>query len=61
MIATGVSPKLVAERMGHSNVSFTLSLYSHVLPGLCCDAEASRPLLRSFRPEHRTIWCTRQA
>jgi integrase len=32
MIATGESPKLVSERLGHSNVSITLQTYSHVLP-----------------------------
>ena len=46
MIATGVSPKLVAERMGHSNVSVTLSLYSHVLPGH--DREAAEALAAAF-------------
>ena len=32
MIAAGISPKLVAQRHGHSNVSITLGLYSHVQP-----------------------------
>ena len=32
MISQGVSPKLVAERLGHSNVSITLGLYTHVMP-----------------------------
>jgi integrase len=32
MISQGVSPKVVAERLGHSNVSITLGLYSHVMP-----------------------------
>ncbi len=33
MVAAGVSPKLVAQRLGHANPSITLSTYSHVLPG----------------------------
>jgi hypothetical protein len=28
----GVSPKVVAQRLGHSHVSVTLQLYSHVMP-----------------------------
>ena len=32
MISQGVSPKVVAERLGHANVSITLGLYTHVLP-----------------------------
>jgi integrase len=33
LIASGASPKLVAQRVGHASPSITLSLYSHVLPG----------------------------
>jgi integrase len=33
LIGAGVSPKLVAQRLGHSNPSITLGTYSHVLPG----------------------------
>ena len=33
LIASGASPKLVAQRIGHASPSITLSLYSHVLPG----------------------------
>ena len=32
MIASGESPKLVAQRLGHAHVSITLQLYSLVLP-----------------------------
>ena len=34
MLKQGVPPKIVSERLGHANVSFTLDTYSHVLPGL---------------------------
>jgi integrase len=33
MVASGISPKLVQQRLGHAHVSVTLGLYSHVLPG----------------------------
>jgi len=32
MIASGESPKVVSERLGHSHVSITLHHYAHVLP-----------------------------
>jgi integrase len=34
MLAGGVHPKIVSERLGHSSISITLDLYSHVIPGL---------------------------
>jgi integrase len=34
MLSAGVHPKVVSERLGHSNVSITLDIYSHLLPGL---------------------------
>ena len=27
-------PKVVSERLGHANVSITLDIYSHVMPGM---------------------------
>jgi integrase len=30
LLAAGVSPKVVSERLGHSNVDITLNVYSHV-------------------------------
>ena len=36
----GVSPKVVQERLGHSNVVITLETYSHVLPSMQTDAAA---------------------
>jgi integrase len=32
MIASGTSPKVVSQRLGHAHVSVTLQLYAHVLP-----------------------------
>jgi len=34
MLVSGVHPKIVQERLGHSSVAITLDTYSHVLPGL---------------------------
>nr|WP_246615704.1 hypothetical protein [Aneurinibacillus thermoaerophilus] len=34
MLKQGVHPKIVSERLGHSNINITLDTYSHVLPGL---------------------------
>jgi integrase len=34
----GVHPKIVSERLGHSNIGITLDTYSHVLPGMQEDA-----------------------
>ena len=34
MLAQGVHPKVVSERLGHSSVSLTLDVYSHVLPSI---------------------------
>jgi len=40
MLAAGVHPKVVQERLGHSSISITLDLYSHVAPGMQEDAAA---------------------
>jgi integrase len=40
LIAAGVHPKIVSERLGHSSTSITLDLYSHVIPGLQEEAAA---------------------
>ena len=34
MLAAGVHPKVVQERLGHSDISLTLNTYSHLLAGL---------------------------
>jgi integrase len=38
MLAAGVHPKIAQERLGHSSVSVTMDLYSHVLPGMQAEA-----------------------
>ncbi|MDA0735350.1 MAG: tyrosine-type recombinase/integrase [Chloroflexi bacterium] len=34
LLKQGVHPKIVSERLGHSNIAVTMDIYSHVLPGL---------------------------
>ena len=34
MLSAGVHPKVVSERLGHSNIAITMDTYSHVLPDL---------------------------
>ena len=35
MLKSGVHPKIVSERLGHTTVAFTLDTYSHhIVPGL---------------------------
>lgn len=37
-MCTGVHPKIVQELLGHSNISMTMDVYSHVLPSMQQDA-----------------------
>ena len=39
-LAAGVHPKVVSERLGHSNISITLDTYSHAIPALEEEAAA---------------------
>ncbi|HEX8196389.1 MAG TPA: tyrosine-type recombinase/integrase [Pyrinomonadaceae bacterium] len=32
LLLVGVSPKVVAERLGHATITLTIDVYSHVLP-----------------------------
>ncbi len=38
LLKQGVNPKIVAERLGHSNIKITLETYSHVLPSMQTDS-----------------------
>ena len=33
-LTAGINPKIVSERLGHSNIAVTMDTYSHVLPGM---------------------------
>lgn len=37
-LQAGVHPKVVQERLGHSTISVTMDIYSHVLPSMESDA-----------------------
>lgn len=37
-LEANVHPKVVQERLGHSNIAMTLDLYSHVIPGMGANA-----------------------
>lgn len=34
LLKAGINPKIVAERLGHKDITMTLNVYSHVLPGM---------------------------
>ena len=34
LLTSGVHPKVVQERLGHSTIAMTLDVYSHVLPSI---------------------------
>ena len=34
LLSSGVHPKVVSERLGHSNIGVTMDIYSHVMPGM---------------------------
>lgn len=40
LLASGVHPKVVSERLGHASISITLQIYSHVLPTIQKEAAA---------------------
>ena len=33
-LKAGVHPKVVSERLGHTNIGITMDIYSHVMPGM---------------------------
>ncbi len=41
MLAAGIHPKVVSERLGHATVAITLDIYSHVMPHLQSEAAAA--------------------
>lgn len=48
MLKEGIHPKVVQERLGHSQISLTLDTYSHVLPSM--QAEAAEKLDQLLTP-----------
>jgi len=53
LLAAGVNPKIVADRLGYHSVAFTLDIYTHVMPGQHAKAaEAVAELLIAFSEFH---------
>jgi integrase len=48
LLRNNVHPKVVSERLGHSNIGITMDLYSHVMPGL--QQEAAQKVEFALRP-----------
>jgi len=44
LLSKDVNPKVVSEMLGHSSISVTLDIYSHLLP--TCRRRPRRPLRR---------------
>jgi integrase len=40
MLASNVHPKIVQERLGHSSISVTMDIYSHLMPNMQAEAAA---------------------
>ena len=50
LLVAGINPKVVQERLGHSVISVTLDIYSHVVPGLQEQAtQVFAEMMRSHR------------
>lgn len=47
LLRQGIHPKVVSERLGHSNIAITLDVYSHVLPDM--QDEAARRIDTALR------------
>jgi integrase len=50
LLTKGVHPKIVSEMLGHSSVSITLDIYSHVIPGLGEAAARAMEIALQGRP-----------
>ena len=54
LLQQGVHPKIVQERLGHSQIAVTLDTYSHVLPSM--QKEAASQLDALFREQNSEDW-----
>ena len=53
LLAAGVHPKVVQERLGQSQIGITLDTYSHVVPTM--QLEAASKLDTAMRPRRRSV------
>ena len=52
-LSQAVHPKIVQERLGHSQISVTLDTYSHCLPTMQREAAGKLDALLSAKPKGR--------
>lgn len=50
LLASGVNPKVVQERLGHASITLTLQTYSHVIPSLQEEAAKKLDLIMGATP-----------
>jgi integrase len=50
LLAAGVNPKVVSERLGHANIAVTLGIYGHTLPTMQKEAASAIGRLLSATP-----------
>jgi integrase len=53
LIAQGMHPKLIAERLGHSSIKLTMDTYGHLFEG--SDSEAANAMQRLFGQESEPV------
>ena len=41
LLQQNVNAKIVSERLGHSNIAFTMTVYQHVMPGMQAQVAAT--------------------
>lgn len=41
LLQQNIHPKVVSERLGHSSIAFTMTVYQHVMPGMQAEAAAT--------------------
>jgi len=41
LLQQNIHPKIVSERLGHSSIAFTMTVYQHVMPGMQAEAAAT--------------------
>ena len=51
-LATGVSPKVVSEQLGHASIAFTFDTYAHVFPHMQDEAVARNDCAWRFHVIH---------
>ena len=45
LLANGVSPKVIQERLGHADITITLRVYAHAIPAMHAEATAKAAAL----------------